>query len=174
MTFEGALRESGFIVRQNLIWVKNSLVLGRSDYHYRHEPILEAELDDGDDAAREHEPVLYGFTPTEPGIGRLGRGGERWHGDNRRSTVFEVDKPARNGEHPTMKPVELVQAMLRNSCPPSGSVLDMFAGSGSTLIAAYLLGMHAYCVELDPKYCDVIVKRWESITGEKAVRVPVA
>lgn len=172
VTFETSLRQAGFAIRQNLIWVKNSIVLGRSDYHYKHEPILEAELNDGDDegeaGGREHEPILYGFTPSQPGVGRLGRGGDRWHSDNRRSTVFEVDKPSRNGEHPTMKPVELVQLMLKPSCPPGGSVLDLFAGSGSTLIAAHLLGMRAYCVELDPRYCDVIVKRWEAVTGEKA------
>lgn len=169
VTFETSLRDSGYSIRQNLIWVKNTIVLGRSDYHYRHEPILDAVLPGEDDeAGREHEPLLYGFAPSEPGVGRLGRGGPRWHGDHKGSTVFEVDKPARNGEHPTMKPVELVQLMIRNSCPPGGIVLDLFAGSGSTLIAAHLLGMRGYMVELDPRYCDVIVKRWESVTGGKA------
>lgn len=144
-TFEAALRAAGLIVRQNLVWVKNTMVLGRSDYHYR------------------HEPILYGFTPG--GIGRLGRGGDRWYGDNSQTTVFEFDKPARSAEHPTMKPVELIQAMLKNSLPPGGTVLDPFAGSGSTLMAAHGFGGRALCAELDPRYADVILRRFEMHTG---------
>lgn len=136
-------------------------MLGRSDYHYQHEPILEAEAPEPDQP--EHEPVLYGFTAG--GSGRLGRGGPRWHGDNKQSTVFVYKKPARNGDHPTMKPVGLIAQMLHNSCPPGGVVFDPFAGSGSTLIAAQGRGMRAYCVELDPRYADVIVRRYEEHTG---------
>ena len=145
VTFEGAMRDAGLLVRQNLVWVKNTIVMGRSDYHYK------------------HEPILYGFTPG--GDGRLGRGGERWFGDNSQATVFQVDKPARNEQHPTMKPVALVAAMLTNSCPRGGVVFDPFAGSGSTLIAAQGLGARAFCVELDPKYADVIARRFEEHTG---------
>lgn len=159
VTFEQAMRDAGLLLRQNLVWVKNSLVLGRSDYHYQHEPILEAEAPD----KPEHEPVLYGFTPG--GSGRLGRGGLRWHGDNKQSTVFVYKKPARNGDHPTMKPVGLIAAMLHNSCPPGGIVFDPFSGSGSTLIAAHGRGLRAYCVELDPRYADVILRRFEEHTG---------
>lgn len=144
-TFEAALRAAGLIVRQNLVWIKNSLVMGRSDYHYR------------------HEPILYGFTPG--GLGRLGRGGDRWYGDNSQTTVFEFDRPARSSEHPTMKPVELIQAMLKNSLPPGGTVLDPFAGSGSTLMAAHGFGGRALCAELDPRYADVILRRFEMHTG---------
>ncbi len=114
VTFQEAMEKSGIIVRQNLVWVKNSLVLGRSDYHYQHEPILFGASPYEDD----HEPVLYGFTGG--GEGRLGRGGPHWYGDNKQTTVFNVDKPKRNGEHPTMKPVELIERMLINSCPPGG------------------------------------------------------
>lgn len=145
LTFESAMRGAGLLVRQNLVWVKNTLVMGRSDYHYK------------------HEPVLYGFTPG--GSGRLGRGGERWFGDHRQTTVFEVDKPARNADHPTMKPVGLIVAMLGNSLPPGGVVFDPFAGSGSTLIAAHGRGGRALCVELDPRYADVVVRRFEEHTG---------
>ena len=171
IAFETALRDARFVVRQNLIWVKSSLVLGRSDYHYRHEPILEAEAPlyaaVADDEAG-HEPVLYGFTPG--GAGRLGRGGDRWHGDNKRTTVFEFPKPTASRQHPTMKPVDLIAAMLRNSAPAGGLVLDPFGGSGSTLVAADTLGMHARLIELDPIYVDVIVDRWEQLTGKKARR----
>lgn len=145
ITFETAMTNAGILVRQNLIWVKNTIVMGRSDYHYK------------------HEPILYGFTPGAQG--RLGRGGDQWHGDNKQSTVFEYDKPGRNAEHPTMKPVELIQAMIDNSCKPKGIILDIFAGSGSTLIAAHHSGKTARLVELDPRYVDVICRRWEQHTG---------
>jgi site-specific DNA-methyltransferase (adenine-specific) len=149
VTFETALRDAAVLVRQNLVWVKNTMVLGRSDYHYQ------------------HEPVLYGFTPG--GKGRLGRGGKRWHGDNSQTTVFHVDKPAASNDHPTMKPVELIRAMLDNSARPGDLVLDPFAGSGSTLIAAHTLGLRARLVELDPRYADVICRRYQEATGDKPV-----
>ncbi|SKV05436.1 DNA modification methylase [Mycobacteroides abscessus subsp. bolletii] len=144
-TFESAMDAAGLQVRQNLVWVKNMMALGRSDYQYR------------------HEPILYGFTPG--GEGRLGRGGERWFGDNKSTTVFEVDKPARNAEHPTMKPVALIDAMLANSLRPGGVVLDPFSGSGSTLIAAHSRQSRCFGVELDPRYADVILRRFEEHTG---------
>lgn len=160
VTFESALLAAGLLVRQNLVWVKNSLVMGRSDYHYQHEPVLLAEVDDADP---DHEPILYGFT--DGGSGRLGRGGERWFGDNRQSTVFVFPKPARNPDHPTMKPVALIDAMLANSLPPGGVVLDPFSGSGSTLIAAHGRQSRAFCVELDPRYADVILRRFQAHTS---------
>ena len=174
LVFEQALTRAGFLVRQNLVWVKNSLVLGRSDYHWRHEPILEAEagwpLDDDAEVPEGavpleagHEPVLYGFR--DGADGRLGRGGPRWHGDNRQTTVFEVPKPPRNADHPTMKPVALITAMLSNSVRAGGLVLDLFGGSGSTLIACHTLGMTARVVELDPRYADVICRRYQAHTG---------
>lgn len=150
VTFETAMRNAGLLVRQNLVWVKNTIVMGRSDYHYK------------------HEPILYGFTPN--GEGRLGRGGDQWFGDNKQNTVLEFDKPGRNGEHPTMKPVDLVASMLANSCRPGGVVLDLFGGSGSTLIAAHHGGQRARLVELDPRYVDVICRRWQEHTGIVPVR----
>lgn len=146
ISFETAMRDNGYLVRQNLIWVKNTLVMGRSDYHYQ------------------HEPILYGFTPG--GEGRLGRGGERWYGDHKQTTVIEVDKPQRNGMHPTMKPTELILANLGNSLRPGGIVLDLFGGSGSTLIAAHQHGSSARLVELDPRYVDVICWRYQQLTGD--------
>ncbi len=176
VTFENALRDAGYIVRQNLIWVKNTLVLGRSDYQYKHEPILEVEAPPEVDLEGEpeedpvtHEPVLYGFTEPGKKQGRLGRGGEKWFGNNKQTTVFEVPKPAANREHPTMKPVDLIVMQLRNSVVRGGRVLDLFAGSGSTLLAAHRLDMIAHLVELDPRYCDVICARYERHTGVRPV-----
>lgn len=163
---------AGLLLRQTLIWVKDSLVMGRADYHYRHEPILDAVVPP-EETVEEFELVDYGFTPG--GSGRLGRGGQRWYGDHRSSTVFLVARPKRSSVHPTMKPVELIELMLRNSCPPGGTVLDLFAGSGSTMIAAHRLGLVAVLVELDPRYADVICRRWQEHTGIVPVRngVPV-
>lgn len=195
VTFEAALRDAGYLYRQTLIWVKNTLVLGRSDYHYKHEPILELEAGGevlpADDVSREtsaaapgepeleeagveavdgaepvtHQPILYGFTPGTKGQGRLGRGGEQWYGGNKQTTVFEVPKPAASREHPTMKPTDLIVAQLRNSTVREQLVLDLCAGSGSTIIAAHRIGLRAAAVELEPGYCDVICKRWQEWSG---------
>lgn len=182
VTFERALIEAGYSVRQNLIWIKNTMVLGRSDYQYKHEPVLELEASDGvlppedpDNVPREtspaddqpepvsHEPILYGFTPGQ--AGRLGRGGDQWYGNNKQTTVFEVRKPSASRVHPTMKPVELIVAQLRNSTKRGQTVLDPFAGSGSTLIAAHQLHLVARLVEIDPAYCDVICRRFQEHTS---------
>lgn len=149
ITFQTTAQKTGLIIRQILIWVKQRFVFGHSDYHYQ------------------HEPILYGFTPG--GQGRLGRGSANWYGDHAQSTIFEFDAPHRNPDHPTMKPVALIQAMIKNSCPPGGTILDCFAGSGSTLIAAYGLGMKALLVEYDPRYADVICRRWQEHTGIKPI-----
>lgn len=149
LTFEQAIRNAGWLVRQNLIWAKDSFVLGRKDYHWR------------------HEPVLYGFT--DGGDGRLGRGGSRWFGNDAQTTVFELPRPPRSEQHPTMKPVELVARMLANSCPKKGLVYEPFGGSGTTLIAAHGLGMRAALVELDPKYADVICRRFQEHVGQQPV-----
>jgi DNA modification methylase len=167
MKFTTALFDAGWGFRQQLVWVKNTLVLGRSDYHYSHEPILagvtpgEPDLNLEDEA--EHENVIYGFTPG--GIGRLGRGGTAWFGDNKQTTVFQVPKPPRNADHPTMKPVDLITGMLRNSVRPGGLVYEPFGGSGSTLIAAHHLGIRARVIELDPRYADVICRRYQEHCG---------
>lgn len=155
---------AGVRVRQTLVWVKDRFVLGRSDYHYRHEPVLLGEVVEESERELDWSPVEYGFLPG--GEGRLGRGGSNWHGDNRQSTVFEVKRPTANEKHPTMKPVELIEQMIVNSCPRGGIVYDPFAGSGSTLIAAHRQRMRAVVVELDPKYADVICERWQRHTGE--------
>ncbi len=106
---------------------------------------------------------MYGFTAG--GEGRRGRGGVGWYGDNAQSTVFEVPKPARSEDHPTMKPVELIRRQLANSSRRGHLVYEPFGGSGSTLIAAHHVGADARLVELDPRYVDVICRRYQEHTG---------
>ena len=139
--FRGACHDTGWKVRQCLIWKKSSLVMGRQDYHWM------------------HEPCLYGW---KEGASHL------WSADRKQTTILEFNKPSRNGEHPTMKPVELFEYQMLNNTKGGDIVLDSFGGSGTTLIAAEKHGRYARIMELDPKYCDVIVKRWEDFTGEKA------
>jgi site-specific DNA-methyltransferase (adenine-specific) len=179
LIFEEAFMRAGLVWRQTLVWVKSSLVLGHSDYQYRHEAIMYGQTPDeppppnGSPPAPpgyqdEHDSLLYGFTPG--GEGRLGRGGERWYGNARQTSVLEYPKPQASEEHPTMKPVALIEQNLGNSCPPGGVVLDLYAGSGSTLIAAHQRNASARLVELDPIYVDVICTRWEALTGQTPER----
>ena len=140
--FRGACQDAGWTVRQCLIWKKSSLVMGRQDYHWK------------------HEPCLYGW---KDGAGHL------WAADRKQTTILEFEKPSRNGEHPTMKPVALFEYQMLNNTKGGDIVLDLFGGSGTTMLAAEKHGRHGYLMELDPKYCDVIVKRWEDFTGKKAV-----
>jgi len=184
LNFRATFRAAGFKLSGCLIWRKDSLVLGRSDYQWQ------------------HEPILYGWKPGSR---------HRWYGGRKLTTMIDLDqermpfkrrddgkyeirmgdsvmvidgtatieelvpsvinepKPKRSDGHPTMKPVALIERMLRNSARPGDIVLDLFGGSGSTLMAAERLGMCARLLELDPGYCDVIVARYEAYTGRKAV-----
>jgi site-specific DNA-methyltransferase (adenine-specific) len=139
----GAVLKDLEVWRQTLIWKKDTLVLGRSDYHYQ------------------HEPIFYGW---KKGAAHT------WNSDRKQTTILEFARPKRNADHPTMKPVELVQYCLQNSSNADDLIADPFGGSGTTLIAAETLGRAAALIELDPRYCDVIVRRWEDFTGQKAVR----
>ena len=139
--FRGAAKDAGWAVRQCLIWKKSSIVMGRQDYHWK------------------HEPCLYGW---KEGAGHL------WATDRKQTTILEFDRPSRNGEHPTMKPVALFEYQMLNNTKGGDIVLDSFGGSGTTMLAAEKHGRYARLMELDPKYCDVIVKRWEDFTGKKA------
>lgn len=155
--FRGACRDAMLRVRQCLIWVKNSLVMGRQDFQWKHEPCLYGESEIEEDA---HEPCLYGWT----------EGKKHYFFKNRRqTTVLNFDKPVKSAEHPTMKPIKLFDYQMQGSSKPGENVLDLFAGSGTTIMAAEQNGRHAFCMEYDPKYADVIVDRWEKFTGKKAV-----
>lgn len=142
--FRGAAKDAGWTVRQCLIWKKSTMVMGRQDYHWK------------------HEPCLYGW---KDGAAHL------WATDRKQTTILEFDKPSRNGEHPTMKPVELFAYQMLNNTKGADIVLDSFGGSGTTMIAAEKHGRHARIMELDPKYVDVIIKRWQDFTGQEAVHV---
>ncbi len=139
--FRGAARDAGWQVRQCLIWKKSSQVMGRQDFHWK------------------HEPCLYGW---KDGAAHL------WANDRKQTTVLEFDKPSRNGEHPTMKPVAIFEYQLLNNTKGGDIVLDSFAGSGTTVIAAEKNGRVAHLMELDPRYCDVIIKRWQDFSGKSA------
>lgn len=187
LNFRKAFMNSGWLLKQCIVWIKNAFVMGRQDHHWQ------------------HEPILYGWKP----------GRHSWYGGRKQSTVikaedgvfvntkgdgfqitfnngiqkvvldvpeynvvaaysdevtttWQIEKPLRNGEHPTMKPIKLCARAINNSSRPSGIVLDLFGGSGSTLIACEQLNRICYMMELDPVYCDVIIKRWEEFTGQKA------
>ncbi|BAK99196.1 putative methyltransferase [Oscillibacter valericigenes Sjm18-20] len=162
--FRDACYEVGLEVRQCLIWVKQSATLGRQDYRWQHEPCLHGqtepeELDCGD-TWDDHEACLYGW---KDGRAHL------WCSDRKQTTVLEYDRPTKNKEHPTMKPVRLFAYQVANSTLREAVVLDLFAGSGTTAIACEQLGRSAYLMESDPRFVDVILRRWEAFTGEKAV-----
>lgn len=161
--FRGACIDAGLRIRQCLIWVKNSHVIGRQDYQWKHEPCLygEKELTSDDiPLGEETQPCLYGWT----------EGAKHYFFKNRKqTTVLEFPRPIKSAEHPTMKPVRLFDYQMQVSTRPGENVLDLFAGSGTTIIAAEQNGRHAFCMEFDPIYVDVIIDRWEKFTGEKAV-----
>jgi DNA modification methylase len=172
LNFRQAAIDAGWSLRQCLVWVKNAFVMGRQDYQWQ------------------HEPILYGWKPGAA---------HRWFGARNKSTVIDdrldidslgkadlrdmlkaliaqahpsvIDcpKPGRNDVHPTMKPTALIHATLGNSALPGDHVLDVCGGSGSTLIAAHQLGMIAHLIELDPRYADATIQRWQDFTGEKAM-----
>ncbi|MGE3682420.1 MAG: site-specific DNA-methyltransferase [Bdellovibrionales bacterium] len=144
LAFRSTLVEAGWLLKQCLVWVKQQFVMGRQDYHWQ------------------HEPILYGWMPGAS---------HHWFGNRKQSTVWQFDRPMRSLEHPTMKPVEMIQHALLNSSKKDDLVLDFFGGSGSTLIACEKTKRRCFTMELDPKYCDVVVTRWEKYTGEKAKRI---
>ncbi|MEB5878571.1 site-specific DNA-methyltransferase [Enterococcus hirae] len=144
VNFVSSLVDTNFLVKQELIWFKNSLVLGRQDYHWQ------------------HEPCLYGWKND---------GSHMWYGDRKQTTILEFDKPLANKEHPTMKPIPLFDYQMKNSSKKGDKILDIFGGSGTTMIACEQNKRCAYLMELDPRYVDVIIDRWEEFTGKKAVKL---
>jgi DNA modification methylase len=143
LNVQRAFGGAGFKLSSCLIWRKDSFVLGRADYHWQ------------------HEAILYGWKEGAS---------HRWHGSRSESTILDYPRPARSEMHPTMKPVELVANLIRNSSAEGDVVIDAFGGAGSTLIAAHKEARVARLVELDPMYVDVIVRRWQAYTGESAQR----
>ena len=143
LLFRLAVNEAYFKLRQTLIWSKNSMVMGRQDYQWQ------------------HEPCLYGWKDGAS---------HSWYSDRKQTTLLNFDRPTQSKLHPTMKPIKLLSYLINNSSKQEDLIFDSFLGSGSTLIACEKLDRICYGMELDPKYCDVIVKRWEQWTGEKATK----
>lgn len=131
-SFVDAFLDGGFKLSQQLIWLKQTMVMGRKDYHCK------------------HEPILYGWYEGEA---------HNWYSDRKQTTILEFDRPQRNGEHPTMKPIKLIEYLINNSSKTNDLIGDGFLGSGSIMVASHQLKRKCYGMELDPKYCDVIVKR---------------
>lgn len=183
LNFRKAFVEAGFKLSGCLVWVKPSLVLGRSDYQWRHEPILygwkpgaahtwlggraNTTVVEHDGAAVRAMPD--GTIQIDLGDRVIVVEGKEMSMRALDSSIVRFDKPKKNGEHPTMKPVGLIRRFLENSAPPGSVVLDLFGGSGSTLIACEVMGREARLIELEPKFCDVIVMRWQEMTGRRAI-----
>ncbi len=141
INFNKSLKDAELSVRQELIWAKNQMVVGRQDYQWQ------------------HEPCLYGWAEG---------GSHSWYSDRKQTTILKFDKPQRSDLHPTMKPIPLFDYQIKNSSKSGDIVLDLFGGSGTTLMACEQDGRNAYLMEFDPRYVDVIIDRWEQFTGEKA------
>ena len=175
LTFRAALQEAGGLVKQNLIWVKNSMVLGRQDYQWKHEPILYGWKEGAghyfvNDRCQttvfESQPDPESMTREELLQYALAL---RDRLESIHTTTIKWKRPSRSDLHPTMKPVALCAKLIQNSSKRGDNVIDFFSGSGSTLMACEETGRNCYAMELDPKYADVTITRWEEATGEKAV-----
>lgn len=175
--FENALEAADLKVRQQLIWNKSSLVLGRQDYQWKHEPCFYGWKDGAAHYFVDSRSLMTviadkaEINPKKMTKDKLVKFVEEILSDKVSTTVINEDKPSASEEHPTMKPVKLIGRLILNSSRTGESVLDLFGGSGTTLIACEQLGRTCYMSELDPHYCDVIIARWEKLTGKRAVRV---
>jgi len=159
--FRGALADAGFTCRQQLIWVKSSQTLGRQDFQRMYEGVLTGDnFLDEEMEARGYEAMLYGWKDGK---------GHNWYKKRKEKDVLFFDKPRASAEHPTMKPILLFDYEMQCNTKKGDAVLDLFAGSGTTIMAAEQNGRVAYCMELDPRFVDVIIDRWEAFTGEEAV-----
>jgi len=140
--FQNALESAGFALRCQIIWAKQTFAWGFGRYKFQ------------------HEPIFYGHVASQK---------DCWYGDKSQSTLWEENKPAANREHPTAKPVGLMERAVVNSSRPGDLLVDLFGGSGSTLIACQRLGRRSRLMEIDPRYVDVIVRRWQGFTGQSVV-----
>ena len=141
--FRRAMNEAGIMVKQCLIWVKNSMVMGRQDYQWK------------------HEPCLYGWKEGAA---------HSWYSDRKQTTILEFNRPSRNAEHPTMKPIELISYQINNSSKQGDIVADAFLGSGTTMVASHQTNRICYGMELDPKYCQVIVDRMKKLDPSLVIK----
>lgn len=160
LTFRRACNDAGWKIRQCLIWVKNSMVLGRQDYQWKHEPCLYGWKDGASHYfVADRTETTVREDELEAAI------------DEEKTTILRYNKPTSSKMHPTMKPVKLIGDLIYNSSRKDDNVLDLFGGSGTTLIACEETDRNCYMMEYDPHYCDVIISRWEALTGKKAVAI---
>jgi DNA modification methylase len=192
LNFRRAFKESGFNLTQCIIWVKNTIVMGRQDHHWQHEPILYGWKPGASHKWHGGRKQTTVIQPSEGvtinkldnkttqitlmvGLQKLvfnvGKYEVLDYTDDTGTSIWKVDKPQKNVDHPTKKPLKLCAKAIKNSSLSGEIVLDLFGGSGSTLMAAEQLERRAFLMELDPVYVDVIVKRWEEFTDKKAIRV---
>lgn len=183
VNFETALNEAGLEVRQELIWNKNSLILGRQDYQWKHEPCLYGWKDGASHYFIDDRTQTTIIEDKKPDIKKMKKEEmqallEEIYSDKISTTIINEDRPSVNDLHPTMKPLKLLARLIKNSSQSTKAgnntnniVLDLFGGSGSTLITCEQLDRKCYMMEYDPHYADVIVKRWEDFTGRKAIKI---
>ncbi len=157
------MKKAGYKISSVLIWVKNQFVLGRLDYQMKHEPLLVGELESTEEVKR-HQPILYGWQS---------KGKHPWYSDRKQSSVLEFDKPKRNADHPTMKPLELIIYLIKNSSRQKDIIGDLFLGSGTGLIASEQTWRQCRGVEFDPLYMDVIVRRYISYMQENRLQFKI-
>jgi len=143
INFAKAMVDAGWLLKQQLIWVNNSMVMGRQDYQWK------------------HEPCLYGWLKGDS---------HKWYSDRKQTTVIEWDKPQRNGEHPTMKPIGLFSYQIENSSKQGDIVIDAFGGSGTTMVACEQLKRKSYVIEFDPRYCQVIIDRMKKLDDKLIIK----
>ena len=175
LNFRNALINAGGRVRQSLIWVKNHFVLGFNDYHYKHEPILYGWKDGASHYFISEKGLSTVIKDEELDIDKLKKEDlqkliKNILADQKESVIY-CDKPAQSHLHPTMKPIKLFGELIQNSSKPKENVIDFFGGSGTTLIACEQLDRNCFILENDPRYCDVIIQRWEEFTGNEAKKL---
>lgn len=159
--FRGACQDAGLDVRQQLIWVKSQATIGRQDFQHQYESVLSGDswLAEEEMIANGFEPMLYGWKDGT---------GHKWFKKRKERDVLFFDKPRASAEHPTMKPILLFDYEMKCNTKPGEKVMDLFGGSGTTIMAAEQNDRTAYVMEYDPKFVDVIIDRWEKFTGKKA------
>lgn len=173
-SFRVAAEKVGWKIRQCIIWNKNHFVLGRQDYQWKHEPCLYGWKEGSGHYFFDSRSEATVIEDRAADLKKMKKEEmlkllQDIFAEKKASSVIDCDKPTADAEHPTMKPVKLIAYLIRNSSRKGDAILDLFGGSGTTIVAAEQLGRKCYTMELDPHYCDVILSRWEKLTGRQAV-----
>lgn len=176
VNFQNALKDNYLSVKQELIWNKNSLVMGRQDYQWKHEPCLYGWKEGAGHYFVDDRTQTTVIEDKKPDIRKMKKEEmitllEDIYSDKISTTIINENKPSSSELHPTMKPVKLIARLVKNSSRIGEKVLDLFGGSGTTLITCEQLDRQCYMMEYDSHYCDAIIKRWEAFTGEKAIKI---